>query len=476
MVVKGFTYAGVRMDNVFILEKKQPYWAPKSNELVTVPGRPGAVFMRQQTEVLTIPLTVLVDSVPGVPFHLTVEEFAAWLNGYEEPQPLVFDSQPDRTYFAILDGEVDVDQIVQYAKVGITFVCPDPYKYSDEKTVTISAGGVLPIGGTVETKPVIEVTMKGPTSYVAVGNGDQINMIGRSAATNETPVERLQRIVWDEADTISGWVPATSSEEGKLDGTMASSGAAFYASSYGTGSSWHGPALKRGIPEALTDFQVDALVELMNLSDYKAKGKIVVTGLDASNRIVFSMQMADGFDSPRNHGIIRAADLTTGKNIISHYGEPPAWNDFKGRLRIGRIGNMWYAFIARYDFQSDKNTVRMYRSWRSNGAQYNRTLTQIQVQLMSYGSAPVARPRFEDLKVYKVNDLTANEIPIIANTGDVITFDHQQGTITKDGDDMTPEKAFIGEYFGLRPGQHPIVAEPAGSIESVRVRWRDKWH
>ena len=477
MAVNGFKYAGVRLDNVSILERNQPYWAPKSNELITVPGRPGAVFTRQQTEVLTISLTVLVDKVPGVPFSLTAEEFATWLNGYDEPQALVFDSDPNRTYFAILDGDVDVEQVVRYAKVGITFICPDPYKYGNEKTATIDAGSIVTVGGTAETKPVIEVTMRGSSTYVAVGNGEEINMVGRSASVEEEPVERLERIFWTEADTISGWVPPATSEEGTIAGTMYSDGYRFMASDYGTGTMYHGPALKRGIPRTLTNFQVDALVELYNLPEFNKRGKIVVSGLDANNRVVFMMSMGDGYNTPKNLGHIRAGDKATGTNIIAHAGEPPAWNDFYGRLRVGRNNGLWYAYIARVDpGKGYQDSVRMYREFRGSGAQYTRTLSQIQVHIMAHSTAPVARPRLEDLKVYEIHQTTPTQVPIIARAGDVIRFDHQRGEITEGADDLTPDKAFIGEYFSLRPGRQTIVAEPASAIQSVRVRWRDKWH
>src|SRR5690606_39083024 len=102
------------------------------------------------------------------------------------------------------------------------------------------------------------------------------------------------------------WTTPASVEGGAVSGTMATDGFKFYASNYGTGTSWHGPAIKRSLPEVLTDFRVDALVELFN--DTSKWGKIIISGLDQANNVVFSMSMGDAYSTPQALGQVRAGN------------------------------------------------------------------------------------------------------------------------------------------------------------------------
>ena len=65
--------------------------------------------------------------------------------------------------------------------------------------------------------------------------------------TVEKPVERNQRIVWDEMATTVGWSKVSAMEDGEPVGEMKSDKYQFYCSDFGTGTGkgWHGAAVKR---------------------------------------------------------------------------------------------------------------------------------------------------------------------------------------------------------------------------------------
>jgi hypothetical protein len=97
------------------------------------------------------------------------------------------------------------------------------------------------------------------------------------------------------------------------------------------------------------------------------------------------------------------------------------------------------------------------------------------VQLWQYGTVPATTQRINDLKVFQINSPGSNQIPYVARAGDVVVFDHQNDIIRRNGEDITKEKAFIGEYFPLQKGLNTIFVEPAAAITSSKVRWRPKW-
>ncbi|WP_179864255.1 distal tail protein Dit, partial [Bacillus cereus] len=52
---------------------------------------------------------------------------------------LIFDDELDRTYLALIDGSIDLEELVNRGKGVITFVCPMPYKLGPTKTVEFQA-------------------------------------------------------------------------------------------------------------------------------------------------------------------------------------------------------------------------------------------------------------------------------------------------------------------------------------------------
>jgi hypothetical protein len=74
--------------------------------------------------------------------------------------------------------------------------------------------------------------------------------------------------------------------------------------------------------------------------------------------------------------------------------------------------------------------------------------------------------------VYKINQLTKNQIPYIVKQGDVVTFDHKSKDILVNGESRLDLKAFGGEYFPLNRGDNVIVTSPA---LPTKVTWREKF-
>src|SRR5690625_3224128 len=124
-----------------------------------------------QVRVISVPVFLLADDMSDL--QKIKEDMAEWLI-HDEPKPLIFKDEPGRTYYAVVDGSLDLDELVRWGDGVITFICPDPYKYGEEKTVEFSEDStVIENNGTAPAKPIIELTAKEKSTFAMVTLGDE---------------------------------------------------------------------------------------------------------------------------------------------------------------------------------------------------------------------------------------------------------------------------------------------------------------
>ncbi|MCA1183494.1 distal tail protein Dit [Bacillus licheniformis] len=150
-ITKHFVHATV--------ETQRPIWAPVERELIEIPGRPGAFFRNTKVKPRIIPVGIIIKGVADL--QKAKEEVAEWLIT-DKPAPLILPDEPDRTYYAMIDGEGQLSEIFKFGKGTVNFVCPDPYKYGAEQSFSIGEAadpvGHVQSNGTAPTYPIIECT------------------------------------------------------------------------------------------------------------------------------------------------------------------------------------------------------------------------------------------------------------------------------------------------------------------------------
>uniref|UniRef100_UPI0018F13C2F distal tail protein Dit n=1 Tax=Thermaerobacillus caldiproteolyticus TaxID=247480 RepID=UPI0018F13C2F len=353
-------FNGQRRDYLRVLyDVKRPAWARLKRNLVTVPGMAGAYLQNTDVDVREIEVPVRIIDVEKVGLQKIKEDLAAWLVT-DSPCELIFDDEPDRIYYAVVDDTVDLEEIVTLGSGTIRFICPDPYKYSTtEKYVEFTNAASFNVGGTVETEPVITVEVAQDTTFLAVSNGEQLNMIGDVADVDVQPFEPKQRIFWSECNSLVGWTDSATVDGGTVAGTLKTDGYYFYSDNYGTGSQWHGPALKTSLSEALQDFSIEAIIDF-RATDPKQVGRIVITALDEMNQTVARMQFwRRNSYAKTNYALFSAGHGANQKTIFHDTGDQlSVWNDFYGMLRIERIGNKWNVYVAQIDRTTGKHHSR----------------------------------------------------------------------------------------------------------------------
>lgn len=128
-MMHSFSLDGERKPFVKILERGRPYWSPRAVE------HRNRRVMKVTREPIPLPLSLLIDGISKEDLLNKAEEIALWLNT-DDVAPLIFDDQPNRIYWSILDGSVDEEEIVSFSKASLEFICVD--KTSLERTLTLN--------------------------------------------------------------------------------------------------------------------------------------------------------------------------------------------------------------------------------------------------------------------------------------------------------------------------------------------------
>lgn len=473
----GFVFDGQEKDYIEIdYSEARTSFAERSHDLINVPGRPGAILSQSNTGVRTLYVPIIVHYRDFQELQKIKEDMATWLI-HDNPKELKFFDEMDRAYFAVVDDVLNLDELLRVGKGVITFICPDPYKYGSQKKVLFQSSGVFDVDGSANAEPIIRVEMKDNATFVAVSDVDgNINMIGDTAPVGANTYSPKTIILNDSLNTTVGWgVGGFALDGGVITGKMASDGDRFYASDYGSGSEWHGPALVKSLAEVLQDFEIE-FTFYFHAPSAEEIGRIEIYGLDPSNKKIFRMTMRDnviGSDVALPEGVI--FDNNEQRKYVLVRNAADVWQNFYGYMRISRVGRDIEFFLKKVDQTTGKTIdTKTRRYWDSTGL-FQGQLASIGVHVGTYGThKSVATCKASHVAVSKINN-KQDGTPYIVKAGDVVEFNHVTNKITINNEDAMKEKAFIGEYFDLKKGRNAIAAEPASAIAATEVRWRDRW-
>ncbi|HEY8424871.1 MAG TPA: distal tail protein Dit, partial [Limnochordales bacterium] len=438
----------------------------------------GAYYQGHEYGVRQIEVDIVLKEDTPAGLRERVRALAAWLKPGGEPKSLVFDDEPNLTWRAVLSGDTDLEEIATIGRGTLTFLCPDPVALGDEHVLSLGAGGeaVVTAGGTAPAWPVIRATVQQPITYLAVATPEKYVMLGRPDAVEETPVPKEQKVLTDGLDSTVGWTSGTQ-VDGTVAGTMISTGTHFEPSDYGTGSGWHGPALKTSVPGGpIQDFRVTVFVQLFNSK--QSVGRAEVYLLDQNNAIFGKIALKDTHSGVKDMwGEARAGALSGGYYFVqpTHGAKAGVWNDFDGLIRIGRIGNRWHAYFALVDKTTGKHHTRLYREWVDANSQYMNPLAQVQLHAGAYGTYQPMTVRFWTVWVEKINPVGTAEVPYIADMGDVIEIDCERHAVYLNGEPRLDLLDPSSEFFSLTPGEPVAIGVTPDGVATVELTYRERW-
>ncbi|PFC74045.1 MULTISPECIES: distal tail protein Dit [Bacillus cereus group] len=489
--ISFFSFNGKRNPNVIPLQgKKRPAWAPLDRMFLEVSHYPGGRLLRTQTKMrkILVPIALLYDSAEEA--EKLKEEIADWLVT-DQPCELIFDDEKDRTFLAVVDETLDLDQLVDLGEGALTFMCPMPYKLGKEQTVDFKkdvSGLVANVQnkGTVHSNPIIEIDITKPNTFLDVWFGEtSLNdrdyfRIGMPLKTVETPIERNQRLIWDEMATTVGWSKVSSMEDGEPVGEMKSDKYQFYCSDFGTaGKGWHGAAVKKSIPGGpVQDFIMQAYVTCKS-KKINEMGRVEIAILDENSKVISKIAMNDLYwQAEQNFGtMVIGYDNKPGKTgLIYESGDyPNTWNQYFGRLWIARTGNVWEAYISKFLSGTEKDDSERFARWTDEKNYHMEKAAQIQISIMQFQDVPpVEAMSVSDLKFWKVNLNTKNTPPYIVDVGDKVVIDTENSHVTIEGKNAINIKDIFSNFPVINRGTNKLEIIPS-DIGTARVKYRERF-
>ncbi|MDF9474562.1 distal tail protein Dit [Bacillus cereus] len=470
---------------------KRPTWAQLKRNFLSTPGYPGARLLNTQTEmrVLSIPVGVIVPD--DADLEMVKEEIASWLIT-DQPVELIFDVEPNRTYLAVVDDSFDLDEFVTLGTGTLTFICPMPYKLGpvQSKTLAIENSDLKSNfinKGSVESNPIIDITVGAKSPFLDVWNGDEYFRLGYPVSVQTVVVSREERILWDEMTDLTKWTPYTQ-KIGYIQPAGSFKvwqGYAFYAEDYGNGTAWHGPVMTRAIPQDTTDFILDCQFTIRS-NRVGQMGSVAVFLLGDNDEVMTMLDLTDYYNTMQNInarvgvGWMESEVNKDNYRIIESTGgiREGSFNDFRGHLSMKREGNKWFAKVSKYRTNTEIDNDNELDYWIdiSNTSKYTSMKPKkIAVAVTKYGNNDAMEVAFvEDVKFYKINHFDKDVTPYIFDIGDKIQIDTERSLVTINGTNAIALKDIFSSFPVIKRGKNEVIIRPA-NVGIAKLTYRERF-
>lgn len=455
--------------------KRRSIFAPIVRKLVSIPHKPGAMLSSTDTDVRYIQQPFFIEGIDKFNLRKLEEDLSAWLIT-DEPKPLVFDDEPDRIYYAVVDGRIETDDVAANMGRGtITFLCLDPYKYGvqNESSVTaVSNPFVIRNEGTVQTHPTFEITLKAATTYLDIIGDTDYMRIGDPLLVEQTAFQKYEKLLNADGSNLTGWATAGFTPDGGAKaGTMSTSNGDFVASDFGTGAAWHGPAMSRSAGATMTNYIVHAYFDVRSTSGQRPRSEVYL--LDDLNAIIGKISVV----CRRATGECDVEiNIRNGAKSYYMFADKWTFRDFFGYISITKEGNVFTGQIAQQGYDSNGNLYTRAKkifTFNDLNSEYQKSLSSVGMHIGMHGTTPTpTQAKIRGLEVSRINQQTG--VPYIGESGDVFIFDHKTSKITKNGDPFML-KDFGSRFFYLKKGDNIFVANPPSVISNIKVTWRDAY-
>ncbi|BAR85789.1 phage tail family protein [Bacillus thuringiensis] len=459
-----------------------------NNEVQTlsVPHRDGAYFLNARKPTKSLEVDI---SIKGSKLRKRIDELNNVLS-VNKPVPIIFTDEPEFTYYGIPESISENGEIGTFHKVTISFLRTDPIKYGPLKSVDFENDGQGLIAnvknkGSVHSNPIIEIDITKPHTFLDVWFEDKYSKepdyfrIGFPLKMEQLPVERNQRLIWDEMSTTVGWSKVNSMEDGNPVGEMKTDSYQFYCSDYGSGNGWHGAAVKKSIPGGpVQDFIMQAHVTCKS-KKINEMGRVEIAILDENSKVLSKIAMNDLYwQAEQNFGtMVIGYDNKPGKTgLIYESGDyPNTWNQYYGRLWIARTGNDWEAYISKFLPGTEKDDSERFARWTDKDNKHMEKAAQIQISIMQWQDVPpVEAMTVSDLKFWKVNLNNQNTPPYIVDVGDKVVIDTETSHVSIEGKNAINIKDIFSNFPIINKGTNKLEIMPS-DIGTAKVKYRERF-
>ena len=486
--MSSFSFNGERKSYIHIERGwKRTAWAPLRRNLLNAPSYQGARLLSTDTDIRVLSVPVGIIAPNGIGLERLKEEIASWLIT-EQPAELIFDIENERTYLAVVDEEFNIDEFVDIGKGVLKFICPMPYKLGPTRTVEFQAnerGLVANIQnkGSVESNPIIEIEVTKPSTFLDVWNGDNYFRIGWPLRMDQVPVERNQRVMWDEMSTTVGWTNVPNAEDMIGGGAFkVDAGSRLVPVYLGETNikGWHGCIAKKNIPqEPLQDFIMQAYVGIRS-SHPDQMGRVEIGLLDENSDYVARISMNDvHWQAEQNTGFAKLGNKkkpVSERVLINEPGDhPTTWNQYRGRLWLARTGNRWEAYISKFLWNTEKDDSERFVVWEDENNVNMDKVAQVQISISQFSDNMFCTDMsIDDLKIWKVNMNTQDNPPYIFDVGDKVVIDTERSLVSINGKKAINLKDIFSDYPVVSKGSNKLEIMPS-DVGIAKVTYRERY-
>lgn len=454
--------------------------SPSELNLINIPGMDGAYLQDKKTpvRVLEIEANIIADNKEEL--RIKIDELNGILS-VDEPVPITFSDEPSMTYYGITESTGQNNEFFFMHDGTLTIMCIDPYKYGPEKEKELDFKTTVNNEGSAEAFPTFELEVLEPITFAMVQNQDEEYLLIGEPVDEDVQVVEKNVLVYDSnGEDVNEWstspVNIDDINNQIVSGEMGFDGTGFIATDYGTGDYGHGPAIIRELSQDIKDFEVEVIFDTRDedvIENFRTEVYLFSDGMDMIGKIGVNDNTAS-LARRRAHGRVgEHTNLSDPSYVINptnyQYDNLGLATFF---MRVRRKGFQFVFYIARID-ERGRHVDSLERSYTTLDSEVLQDLKYIQLYIRTFDNRPVSLARINRVRVFKLNEVTVDQTPYIATTGDTIVFDSQNEEMLLNGEGATRLKDFGATYFTLKKGVNELIIHPTESFNAM-LRYRER--
>ena len=406
----------------------------------------------------------------------------------DEPKPLVFESVPDRVFYAIPSGDLDFSEEGPLGEGTITWIIPDGVAHATtEKSFQAEANDngdleVTVVNNGTEAVPVsYEITHNHENGFIGIVSEHGAIQLGKIDEVDAVPAEKSEILF--RCDSASEFLSTFTAGEGIFDknydygrngtwGSVSLEGRQWLSlDSVGSGSSWHGAIAQKILPEDSSG-AVGAKNFTCQFTMWFETGKVPQTGAievvigDSSGKQIMSMHIVK---SSTNTNICNAKFQVGSVEKGKAQYEPGYWSYTAkgGVIKMRKSGGTFEFHFAGKKYTYTDSSLK-------DKEAYSVSISEIQYSNRGKSNL-VTHMYFGYLYFQKDNVEYLKDIPNRYPEDSVVYVDGKTTRVYVDGVPSQQDEVKGSVYFKAPPGEtkvqfyHSDFSDPPPTIEA-RIR------
>ncbi|HJF34502.1 MAG TPA: phage tail family protein [Clostridium perfringens] len=259
-------FAGVKLHDIVHISRIATSILPKRNNFsIETPSANGSSYSGFRYGERIFHIEIGIKSRTAKDFNEIKSNLANALN-INIPSKLIINDS-DIIYYAVIDGDTDINKLFQFGKSTLTFICYDPMGYSKyyiSNIMDTNKNFIFSNMGTYNSYPIIGFEFSKPSSFVYLANENKESvLIGRIKDNTVETIQNKSLVIDDDCTDSSVFTNGgnvTVSDNRVVSGAygVGNYGASIVATNYGPDvqNKWIGPTFRKNLDRNLEEFEV----------------------------------------------------------------------------------------------------------------------------------------------------------------------------------------------------------------------------